>query len=157
MRDASAGLLPDFFGGGAIVRLPIRRIAVLIWVEVLFRFRCDDLMNAANCAVGAFVAGSNNELGPQSVEDALALVRGTLRQAEFHRIAEGRADHGIGNSRIAAGSIDDRLAGAQGAAGQTILNHAQRGSVLDGSSRIAPLRLGVEFHVRKFTANSREP
>src|SRR5580692_1077076 len=157
MRDAGAGLLPDLLSGRAVMRLPIRRIAVLIRVEILFRFGCDYLMNAPNCAVGALIAGSNNKLGTKSSEDAFALVRSAVWQAKLYAVAKRRSDHGVGNPRVAAGGVDDDLARAQSTAGQTRLNHAQRRPVLDRASGIAPLGLGVEFHVWKFAANSREP
>src|SRR5271169_6640641 len=124
MRDAPAGLLPNFLRGSTIVRLPVRRIAVLIRVEIPFRVGRDDLMDATNCAVGALIAGGNDESGPQSTKDALSLARGAIRQAKFHRIAERCPDHGVRNSRIAAGGIDDGLAGSKSAAGQAGLNHA---------------------------------
>src|SRR5271165_3599326 len=144
MRQAGAGLLPDFLGGSAVVRLPIRRIAVLIRVEILFRVGRDDLVNAPNCAVRPFIARGDNELCTQSTEDAFALVRSAVRQTKLHAVAERRADNGVSDPRVAAGGVDDDFVRAQGTASQTCLNHAQRRPVLDRASWIAPLRLGVE-------------
>src|ERR1700675_1157752 len=81
---------------------------------------------------------------------------GAVRQAKFHGIPERCADHGVGNARIAAGGIDDCLAVAKRAASQTRLNHAQRWSILDGTSGVEPLGLGAELHMRKFAADSRQ-
>src|SRR5277367_5366355 len=157
MRDAGAGLLPNFLRGSTVVGLPVGRIAVLIRVEILFWVGCDDLMDAPNCPIGAFITGRNDKFGPKGAEDAFALVRGAIRQAKLYAVAKRRADHGIGNPRVAAGGVDDDLARAQRAAGQTGLNHAQRWPVFDRATGIAPFRLGVEFHIGEFAANSREP
>src|ERR1700741_4023909 len=71
--NATGGLFPNFVGGASIVRLPVRGIAVLIRIEVLFGIGGNDLMDAADGAVGGFVAGSHDELGAECIEDALAL------------------------------------------------------------------------------------
>src|SRR5580704_16737774 len=117
MRDAGASLPPDLLSGSAVVRLPIRRIAVLIRIEILFRLSRNNLMNAPDGAVGAFIARGDDEFGPQSIEDSLALVRSAVWQAKLHRIAKCCADRGVGNPRVAAGGVDDGLAMAEGTTG----------------------------------------
>src|SRR5258708_18008878 len=56
MRDAPAGLLPNFICRAAIVRLPVRWIAVLIRVKIFLRLSRYDLLHAANPPFGAFIA-----------------------------------------------------------------------------------------------------
>src|SRR5580704_6272775 len=156
MSDAPAGLLPDLICGGAVMRLPVRRIAVLIRVEILFRVGRNNLMHPPDGPVRSFVTRSDDQLSAQSSEDPFALVGRAVRQAKFHRIAKRSPNRGVGDSRIAAGGIDDGLAEAQCAAILTSLNHAQRRPILDRASRIEPLGLGVEFHIGKLAADSRQ-
>src|SRR5882762_155254 len=102
MSDAAGGLLPNFIRGTEIVSLPVCRIAVLIGIEILVRIGGDNFLHTANRAVGAFIAGSSDHLRAEGCQDALALVRGAVWQAERNRVAHRGADHGVGNSSIAA-------------------------------------------------------
>ena len=112
-----AGLLPNLVGGGVVVRLPVRGIAVLVGIEIFLGIGGDNLVNTADRAVGAFVAGSDHELRAKRGEDAFAFVRGAVGKAEFYGIAERRADHGVGDAGVAAGGVDDRFAWAERAGG----------------------------------------
>src|SRR4051812_44768188 len=102
MRNASTSLFPDFIGGGAIVGLPVRRIAVLIGVKIFVRLGCDYLLYAANRTVRTFITRSNNHLRAEGGQDSLALVRSAVWQTERDGIADGGADHGVCNAGIAA-------------------------------------------------------
>src|SRR6266436_4387608 len=114
MRDAAGGLLPNLIGGGAIVGLPVRGIAVLVRVKIFFGICGDDFVDLANRAVGAFVAGSDYQLSAESGEDALALVRSAVRQAKLHGKLQRSTDHGVSDAGIAAGGVDDGLTVLQG-------------------------------------------
>ncbi len=111
MRDAAGGLLPNLVGRGAIVRLPVRGIAVLVRVKIFLRIFRHDFLHFANRAVGAFIAGSDHQLRAERGEDALPLVRSAVRQAKLHGITQRRADHRISYAGIAAGRVNDGLAG----------------------------------------------
>src|SRR5580692_4374208 len=116
MRDAPVGLLPNLVCRGVIVHLPVGWVAVLIRVEILLGLAGNDLVDTSNRAVRSFVPGGSDKLGSKSPEDALALVRGAVRQAKLHGIAKCRRDRSVGNAGIAAGCVDERLAGAKCAA-----------------------------------------
>src|SRR5580698_7919226 len=156
MSNAPPGLLPNLIRGGAVVRLPIGRIAVLIRVKVFFRFGRNNLMNPPNRSIRTLVAGRDHQLGSKSTKNALALVGGAVRQAKLHAVAKRRADHGVGNPRIATGGIDDGLAKPQITARQTGLDHAQRRPVLDRTTGVEPLGLGIELHIGEFATDSRK-
>ena len=130
MRNAAGGLLPNLVGRGAIVRLPIRRITILVWVKIFVRISRDDFAHFANRTVGAFIARSDHEFRAEGPQDPLALVRSAVRKAKLHGKTERRADHRVGNAGVAAGRVNDGLVRAQCPAGQTSLNHAQRRPVL---------------------------
>src|SRR5260370_729 len=54
--DTASGLLPDFAGRGAVVRLPVGRIAVLIGIKIFLRLGRHDLVNPANSPRRALLA-----------------------------------------------------------------------------------------------------
>ncbi len=60
VRDAPLRSFPNFVGRAVIVRLPVRRIAVLIRIEIFLRLGGGEFTNAANRAVGAFISGSHD-------------------------------------------------------------------------------------------------
>src|SRR5690242_21435475 len=66
MGDAARGLVPDFVRGSAVVRLPIRGIAVLIGVKVFVRLGCDNFMDFANGSVRALVRSEEHTSELQS-------------------------------------------------------------------------------------------
>src|SRR5437660_9126960 len=61
MRDTTGCLLPNLVGGGLIVRLPIRGVAVLVGVEVFLRISRDDFVHFANRPVGAFITSCDHQ------------------------------------------------------------------------------------------------
>src|SRR5512147_414453 len=52
--DVAFSLLPDFVGGGAIVRAPVGVVRVLVGVEIKVRFLLREFMSYSGSAVGAF-------------------------------------------------------------------------------------------------------
>src|SRR5262249_14500998 len=75
MRDAAAGLLPDFVRGAAIVGLPVGRIAVLVGIEIFVGISGDHFFDFSDSAIGAFVAGSDGEFGAKCAENFFAFMR----------------------------------------------------------------------------------
>ena len=112
VRDAPLGLLPNFRSGGLVMRLPVGRVAVLVGVEKLVRRRSVNLPCAADGAVRSFVRRRQNQLGAIGGQNALALRAGVRRKAQLHSITQRRADHGVGDARIAAGRVQNGLARA---------------------------------------------
>ncbi len=111
-------------------------------------------MHFANCAVGAFVAGSDYQLRAKRGQNPLPFVRRAIRQAKFNGKTQRRADHRVGDAGVSAGRINDGLASSQRAARDTRMNHAKGRPILYGSARIKPLGLGTECSVRKFVADA---
>ena len=73
-------------------------------------------------------------------------------EAQLHAITQRRADHGVGDAGVAAGGVQNGLAGSQRAAAFAFPNHVQRRAVFDRSARIEPLRLGVKTRRRDIGA-----
>ncbi len=154
MRDAPGGLLPNFVRGAAVMRLPVRGVAVLIGIKIFLRLRRDDLLHAANRTVRALIAWSNNHFRAKGSQYALAFVRSAVGQAQRYGIAKSRANHGVSDAGVAAGRVNDGFAGPQRPAGQASLNHAERRAVLHRTTRIEPLRFGTKLNVRKLPTDA---
>src|SRR5579863_1521115 len=107
MSDLPARLLPDLVCGGAVMRLPVRGIAVLVRVEIFLWLSCHNLAHAPNRAIRALIPRRNDKLSAKSRKDSFALMRSAVRQTQFHRIAQRSRNHSIGDSCIAAGGIDN--------------------------------------------------
>src|SRR5713226_10702314 len=80
MGDAPAGLLPDFVGGGLVVRAPVCRIGVLVGIEILSGLAGVDFARAADGAVRTLVRRGNHQLDAVRLKDPLAFLRGVFRQ-----------------------------------------------------------------------------
>src|SRR5437588_4074694 len=157
MRNAARSLRPDFVRRSAVMRLPIRRIAVLVGVKIFVGLCRNNLVYLANRAVRALIARRDDQFRAIRLEDALALLRSAVRQAKLHGIPHRRANHGVGDTRVTAGGIKDGLAGSERAAVQPGLNHAQRGAGLYSPSGIEPFRVGIPIAGGELLARSLQP
>ena len=76
-----------------------------------------------------------NQFRAISLENPLALGRSVLGQAEFHLITAHRADHGIGDARVAAGGIDQSFVRRQQPGLLALANHVERGAIFYGAAQ----------------------
>src|ERR1700733_14574150 len=74
---------------------------------------CGELASQANRAVRTFAGIGIENVLSISAEDALALGGNILRHAQGDGESLSRAQHGIGNAGIAAGSVEQSFAGNQ--------------------------------------------
>src|SRR5262249_11697626 len=95
--------------------------------------------------------------GPEGAENALPLNCGALGQAQPHWVALCSANHGVSDSCVATGGIENGLAGPQGPRALPLADHVQRGAVLHRAARVEPLRFGVKLAAREFTGYWDEP
>ncbi len=84
----------------------------------------------------------------------LAFRRSTFGQAERDGIAQRGTDHGVGDTGVAAGGVQNCFAGMQIAAENAFANHGQRGAIFYGAAGIEPFGLRVKFNIFKFTADA---
>ncbi len=136
---------------------PVGRVAVLIGIEIFFGIGGDHFFHFTDRAIGAFVAGSDDQFGSECAEDFLALMRSAVRQAQRDAVAERRANHGVSDAGIAAGGIDDAFAGRQLAGSEAGLDHAQGRAILDRASWIEPFRLSGKLDVWELLADPLQP
>src|SRR6185369_10497215 len=155
--DAATSLFPNFVCRAAIVRLPVRRIAVLIGIKISFGIVGDHFLDAMNGAIGAFVARSNHQFGAKRAENFLALMGRAVRQAQGDAVGERGADHGVGDAGIAAGGVDDALTRSQRSASKAGLDHAESWAVFDRTARVEPFRLGGKLDIGEVAADALQP
>ena len=58
------------------------------------------------------------------------------------RESRGRAEHGEGDAGVAAGGVEEGLAGDEQTAGAGVAHHGGRGAVFDASAGVGPLGFG---------------
>src|SRR5277367_5709141 len=102
MGDGAVGLAPDFGGGGGVVCGGICGVAVLVRIKIFFAIGFVDFADAADGAVGAFISRRIDDFDAVGRENVFAFGRGGGGKAELHAIAEGGADHGVGDAGVAA-------------------------------------------------------
>ncbi len=136
VRHLSFGLLPDFVAGCPVVRAPVFVVRVLICVEIPIRLCRDHLPRLANGPVGPIRRVGPDNLRAIRFEVALSLLGDVRRHAQCHRKSHRRAQHGIGDSRIAACRIEKALRFAEEPAALRVSHNGRRRTVLYGSSGI---------------------
>src|ERR1700722_20420457 len=157
MGDGAVRLLPDFRGGGGVVRGGIRGVAVLVRIEIFVASGFVDFAHAPDGAVGAFVAGRVDDVHAVGCENVFAFGRGADGKAEFHAIAERGADHGVGDSGVAAGWVEDYFPGAQVAGEFAGADHGVARAIFHGAAGIEPFAFGVKFYVGGAGDDTLEP
>ena len=150
MRDLAVRLLPDFRRRGRIVRGGIGRIAVLVRIKIFLRLGGKNFADAADRSVSAFVARRNYQFHAIHRQDLFSLRGRARRKTQLHAIAERRADHSVGNPGVAAGRVKNHLAGPQVPVALADADHRIGRAVFHRTSRIEPLRLGINFDMREF-------
>jgi hypothetical protein len=150
VRDAPAGLAPQLRPGRLVVRLRVRRVAVLVRLE-----RARDLLGQA---VGDAVVGlrrlrrdvgrRDHHLGAVRAQQVDLLARHLVRHHRDHAIAlQPRGDREPG-AGVARRRLDQRPGRPQAAVAFGGLDQPQRDAVLDRSTRVEELQLRDELRLQ---------
>src|ERR1700758_840220 len=131
MSDASLRLLPDFVGRAVIVRLPVGFVGVLVGIEILVGMIARQFTGHANGAVRTVGGVGIKHVGAVALQDLLALPRNIFRHAESDRESFGCAQHGVGDASVAAGGVEQDLAGTQPTSAASFGDDVGRGTILD--------------------------
>src|SRR6202158_743319 len=95
----------------------------------------------ANGAVRTIGRIGIKNVGAVALQDLLALPRSIFRHAESDGESLGRAQHGIGDASIAAGGVEQDLAGTQPTSASSFGDDVGRGAILNRSAGVIPLSL----------------
>src|SRR5580658_9073413 len=149
MRDPALSLLPDFVGGSVIVGLPVGLVGVLVGVEIFFGMLRGELAGHPDGAVGTVGGIGINDVGAVALQDLLALARNILRHAQGDGEAFGSAQHRIGNAGVAAGGVEQNLAGAELPTAAGFGDDVGGGAIFDRSAGVVPFRLTQKCYARQ--------
>ena len=145
VREPTLRLHPDLGAGGLEVGPPVGGVAVLVHVAERLRIGLDHPARFPDRAVRALHRVRQDEFGAERAEDAAALDRSVLRQAERHADVHRRADHGERDAGVARGRVQDAAAAVELAGVPGRQHHVTRRAVLDRAAGIRHLRLRQEF------------
>ena len=140
MSDASIGAIPDFGSGGLPMSCWIRRIAVLIGEPEKVGFTRRERACGISRAVGTGHAVGENDLSAVDLEQRQPLGTRVARHADGYSHTGRGSQHRIGDGGVAAGRIEQPLAG-QLAATKSVPQDSPCRAVLHAPARIQPLGL----------------
>src|SRR6266478_3536532 len=96
-----------------VVSLPVGRVRILVGVKIFFRLALVEFAHRADGAVRAVGGIGINNVGAVGVENSLAFDGNVFRHAQRDRKTFGSADHGVGDSGIAAGGVEQSFPGSK--------------------------------------------
>jgi len=149
VSDASLSLLPDFVSRGQIVSFPVGLVGILVGVEILIGMIAGQFARHANGAVGAVTGIGIDDVGTVSLQNLLALAGDVFGHAEGDGKSLSGTEHGVGDPGVAAGGIEENLAGAELGGAASLGDDVGGGAVLDGSAGVIPLGLTQKCYARK--------
>ena len=109
MCDASFGLSNDLGSGGVIVRAPIRRVVVLVCIEVTGRIGGQNTARLGDRPIRPLHGIGEHQLRAVGLQQSLPLGVGVRGNAKSHPVAAGCADHGIRDPSVPGSGIEDHL------------------------------------------------
>jgi hypothetical protein len=148
MGEAFIRLLDDLGARRLVVRAPVRRVVVLVRVEIAIGVGVVNPARLADGAVAAFHRIGQHHLGAVGAQQSRSFGRHVARQAEAHAIARAGGEHGVGNAGVAGRGVEQHPARYEGAAPLAVEHHGQRRAVLHRSAGIRRLELGVQLDTR---------
>ena len=139
VRHGSFGVAPDLLAG--FLEMGERVVGIGELVEQLAFAAPVHLDGQVPGAFHAFLFGDGDEFGAVGGHRSLAFLAHVGGHDEFHAIALDRRGHGERDAGIAAGRLDEYVAGGDIAAFLGLLDHAHGGAVLDGAGGIVAFEL----------------
>src|SRR5262245_7665763 len=113
MSNAAGGLFPDFNRGGFVMCLPIRRVVVLIWIEVEVRALGKQPSRFSNSSIRTFERARQHQFCTVASKNSLSLLAGVLWQRELDLVAPRCADPRVCNPSVSRRRIQDDFVRAQ--------------------------------------------
>src|SRR5438445_4626249 len=141
---ASTGLLPDLGRGAELVGERVRRVRVLINIDIAVRVGRGTSLRFADRAIRALEWIGEDELRAKGARDALALERYLVGHAELEGVAADGADHSERDAGVAARRVEHDPTATQPAFLLRIEHHPESGPILHAPARIRALDLQPE-------------
>ena len=138
--DICRQLRQDFRCGFRVVGAPVVGVGVLVAIPVaLGLFRCQ-AVGFAQGEIVAFDGVGDDELRAVGLYPLQSLLARVARHHDGDRDAERRAEHGVGDARVAGGGIEQPAAASEAAGADGLGEHAGDRAVLDRAPRVHALQ-----------------
>src|SRR6267378_2756188 len=152
VRRPPTALLPDLGRGTELVRQRVRRVRVLIDVDVAVRIRGGSSLRFPDRAIRSLEGIGEDELCTKGTGDALPLERHLVGHAELERMTANRADHRERDARVAARRIEHDASTSEPAFLLRVEHHPERRPIFHTPAGIRALDLHPEV-TAKASAN----
>ena len=138
VRDFPFGVIPDFRAGGAVMRLGIHRIFVLVRIVGVGNFARKFFRHRIVAArIFRFHGrGANDHFGAESFQHIDFFARLLVRDGENNFVAAHGGDQRERHSGVAGSALDDRAAGLQQSFALGFVNHRDGDAVLHRAAGI---------------------
>ncbi len=137
--NSPLGIIPYFRTGRFFMNRRVGRILELLRQVIFLRVRCGNGFRLIDRAFHAFRAGCKDKIGAKSRKDFPALNTHRLRHSQRKLVTARRRDIGQGDTRVAAGWLDDFHAGLEQPFFLGIPDHSRPNPALNRIRGIAPL------------------
>src|SRR6267142_1801747 len=144
VRHPPPALLPDLGRGTELVRQRVRRVRVLIDVDVAVRIRGGSSLRFADRAIRSLEGIGEDELCTKRAGDALPLERYLVRHAELERMTANGADHRERDTGVAARRIEHDASTPEPAFLLRVEHHPERRPIFHTPAGIRALDLHPE-------------
>ena len=141
---ASIGVLPDLRAGGVVVNAGIGRIHELLQHDVAIRIGFGQLAGGSDRPAHPHAPFGEHQPRPVGGEQLAALQAHRLRHGQRQRDPPRGRHEGQGDAGVAAGGLDQLLAGPEQAILLRLPDHRRADAALDRIRGIAPLDLGQD-------------
>ena len=147
VRDFAFRVIPNFGAGGAVMRLGIHRIFVLVRIvgvgNFARKFFCHGIVAARIFRFHG--RGADDHFGAESLQHIDFFARLLVRDGENNFVAAHGGDQARAPCRCCRGAFDDGAAGLQQAFALGFVNHRDGDAVLHRAARIQIIGLHPHF------------
>src|SRR5258708_3192742 len=148
-RDFAFAVFPDFRAGGAVVRLGIHGVLVLIRIIRIGNFASELFRDGivAPRVLRLDGGGADNDFGAQGLEKIDFFLGLFVRGGEDALVAAHGGNQGKSHAGIAGGAFDNRAARFEEAFLFGVVNHGDADAVLHRAAGIGELRFDVHLRL----------
>ncbi len=146
--EPTSGLGQDLLRCGLVMGQAVVVVGELIRHEVLVGKLAHHLARLQDGPVGAQLGVGEGHLGAEGLDHLAPLDGHRLAHHDHERIPFDRGDHGQSDTGVAAGRLENSLAGRQRTLALGLLDHLECNAILDAAGGVEALQLGENFHPR---------
>ena len=147
VRDLPFRILPDFRAGGAVMRLGIHGVFVLVGIKRIGNFLAQFFRDRVIAAriVRLDGRGADDHFRAEGLEQVHFFLRLLVGDGEDHLVAAHGRDQRQAHAGVARSAFDDRAAGLEQALALGFVDHGDADAVLHRAARIQVVGFDVHF------------